>query len=61
MQANPSANRAHSSAVAGVWNALVDFNLTIVTLIAIHAGTGIVAKPVLRKSDRAYSVMNSSR
>ena len=59
MQANPSADCAHSSVVAGVWNTLVDFNLTVVTLIAIHAGTGVVAKPVLRISDRAHSVMNS--
>ena len=61
MQAKPSANRAHSSVVAGVWNALVDFNLTVVTLIAIHAGTDVVAKPILRKSEVAHSVMNLSR
>ena len=48
-----AAHRAHSSVVAGVWNTLIDFNLTVVTLITIHAVTGIVAKPVLRKSERA--------
>ena len=53
MHANPSADRAHSSVVAGVWNTLVDFILTVITLISIHAVTGVVAKPVLRKSERA--------